>query len=83
MAKLIIVSVHICLCSRFIYKEFPPKNATHKLDESVKSTKKQYKSASIHYHPDRQKEHGEKWVVICEEISKYVNQRYDCFKRED
>ena len=69
---------------RYIYKHFTPKREAHKLGETKganrKTTKSLYKHALIHYHPDKQKQYGGKWVVICEEICKCLNNRYGSFK---
>ncbi|XP_013390038.1 uncharacterized protein LOC106158541 [Lingula anatina] len=71
---------------RFIYKTFPPKGENKKLDEEAldsgehDSIKKVLLKAIQHYHPDRQKEHGEQWVVLCEEITKYLTAKYETFK---
>ena len=75
--------VCIFVLFRYVYKTFPPKKSEHKLnlpDEeswSVKDSKEALKKSLIHYHPDKQKEHGEKWVVVCEEVVKLLTRRYE------
>ena len=71
---------------RHIYKAYPPKNPEHKLndkdlDERAK-VKKTLLTAIQHYHPDKQdkEKHGKKWAVLCEEITKLLNGRYETYK---
>ena len=75
---------------RHVYKTYPPKNEEHKLDANLgdldtKSTKKLILSAIAHYHPDKQdqEKYGLKWVVLCEEITKVLNNRYGSYKCPD
>jgi len=69
-----------------LYKTYPPKNAQHKFDDEdlIKraNTKQALKKALQHYHPDKQdkEQHGKKWAVLCEEITKLLNGRYEYFK---
>ena len=76
----------ICLVFSFIYKNFTPKRESHRLaephttDVTDVKLKSLYKHALLHYHPDKQREYGEKWLVISEEICKCLNDRYSCFK---
>jgi len=71
-----------------IYKEFPPKRKDQELKGKKQKTvphdevKKRLQKAILHYHPDKQdeKEHGMKWKVLCEEITKLFTRRYECFK---
>jgi len=71
---------------RHVYKTYPPKNAEHKLNEEglgeSKNMKKTLLTAIQHYHPDKQDKEafGLKWVVLCEEITKVFNCRYECYK---
>lgn len=72
---------------RHIYKVHPPKNQTHKLNESLltgenRNIKKAIRDGLLHYHPDRLKANdlGKKWVVLCEEITKYLNRKYEVYK---
>ena len=71
---------------RFVYKKFPPKNPQHRLDEAdlADSSKRKHVllKAIQHYHPDKQNrdDHGTKWVVLCEEITKFLNRRYEEYK---
>jgi len=69
-----------------LYKTHPPKNPQHKLnDEDLDkraNIKQALKKALQHFHPDKQdkEQHGKKWTVLCEEITKLLNGRYDSFK---
>jgi hypothetical protein len=38
------------------------------------------RTAILHYHPDKQGGHPFKWKVLCEEITKMLNRKYECFK---
>jgi len=73
---------------KFLYTKFPPKKVTHTLDESKLTERADQKKilmvAIIHYHPDKQDEekHGLKWIVLCNEITKALNARYEQFKCE-
>ena len=72
---------------RHIYKKYPPKNENHKLNDSLlegenQNIKKALRESLLHYHPDRlkAKDLGKKWVVLCEEITKYLNRKYEMYK---
>ena len=72
---------------RHIYKAHPPKNKEHKLNESFltgenRNVKKALRESLLHYHPDRlkAKDLGKKWIVLCEEITKYLNRKYEVYK---
>jgi hypothetical protein len=68
---------------RHIYKEHPLKNAEQKLLEPIEGNeKKRLTKALLHYHTDKQNkdELGEKWYVLCEEITKYLNVFFNKFK---
>ena len=72
---------------RHIYNIHPPKNQNHKLNEllltgETKNLKKALRDGLLHYHPDRLKANdlGKKWVVLCEEITKYLNRKYEVYK---
>jgi len=70
---------------RHIYKTYPPKDPEHKLDDKdldEQKTKKALLKAILHYHPDKQdtNKHGRKWAVLCEEITKLLNGRYEMCK---
>ena len=71
---------------RHIYNTYPPKNPEHKLDDKNldqrAKVKKAFLTAIQHYHPDKQdeEEHGKKWAVLCEEITKLLNGRYEVHK---
>ena len=77
----------LCPLFRWVYKTYPPKRKTHKLvheknleKQPYAEMKKIFQKAVTHYHPDRQKAHGEKWVVLCEEITKVLTAKYEKFK---
>jgi hypothetical protein len=71
---------------RHIYATYPPKNPNHKLDEKkledCAMKKKVLLTAIQHYHPDKQdsEQYGKKWSVLCEEITKLFNGRYEDMK---
>ena len=72
---------------RHIYQVHPPKNQNHKLNESLlsgenRNVKKALRESLLHYHPDRlkAKDLGKKWIVLCEEITKYLNRKYEMYK---
>jgi len=71
---------------RHVYKTYPPKNPEHKLDDKDldqrTKMKKTLLTAIQHYHPDKQdtEKHGRKWAVLCEEITKLLNGRYESYK---
>lgn len=72
---------------KHIYKVHPPKNTNHKLNESLlsgenRNVKKALRDGLLHYHPDRlqAKDLGKKWIVLCEEITKYLNRKYEVYK---
>ena len=71
-----------------VYTDHPPKDPTQKLDEFPdvndddysSGMKNLFRKAVIHYHPDRAGKHGDKWKVLCEEISKVLTNRYERYK---
>ena len=71
---------------RYIYKTYPPKNPEHKLHDINLDQRSKMKKALLtaiqHYHPDKQdkEEYGRKWAVLCEEITKLLNARYEGYK---
>jgi len=70
---------------RHLYKTYPPKNPEHKLDDEElddQKLKKALLKSILHYHPDKQDTdtHGRKWAVLCEEITKLLNGRYEMCK---
>ena len=70
----------------FILEEFPPKHkgtvATPQTGSDRAKIKKAYIKLSIWYHPDKVNvdEFGLKYKVLCEEIAKRVNSRYERMK---
>lgn len=38
------------------------------------------RAAVVAYHPDKQAGQPVKWCVLCEEITKALNAKYECFK---
>lgn len=68
---------------KFVYERFPPKNPEHVLAAGYKENMKKALCKAIqHYHPDRinVKDHGIKWKVLCEEITKRLTNKYECWK---
>jgi len=71
---------------RHLYGTYPPKNPEHKLDNKDLGNRDKMKKtllrALLHYHPDKQdkEQHGKKWVVLCEEVTKLLNGRYESYK---
>merc|ERR1712100_177728 len=75
-----------------IYEAYPPKvdtftrNAAHHLARvkgaDANSLKKVLQTALLHYHSDKNTtgEYGMEWAVLCEEISKLLNAKYDSVK---
>jgi hypothetical protein len=67
---------------KYIYTEYPPKNAEHKLDEATLASDliRSLKDASCHYSRDQQPkgkdEDARFWFFVAEEISKIVNALY-------
>lgn len=68
----------------FLYDGFRPKNANHKLGstDTKNATRAALRQAIGHYHPDKNPadEHGAKWHVLCEEITKRLNLKYEAYK---
>jgi len=52
--------------------------------EEYENVKKQIKKLLIKflsdYHPDKNRDHGKKWEILCEEITKVVTRRYEGYK---
>jgi len=69
----------------YLYKNHPPKDAACTL-ESVDMTdmKKALIKVIVHYHPDKQAAYAEdkKWVVLCGEITKVLNNLYSILKSQ-
>ena len=69
---------------RYIYKAHPPKKSEHKLDETLIESdqiKKAIKTAILHYHPDKLSDKlGRKWLVLSEEITKYLTNMYRLYR---
>ena len=71
---------------RHIYKTYPPKNPKHKLNDKDLDNETKMKKALLtaihHYHPDKQdkEQHGRKWVMLCEEITKLLARRHQLMK---
>lgn len=67
---------------RYIYQEHPnpdPKKHPGKM-LNFKICKETLKKAMSHYHPDVNGKHGEECEVLCEEISKVLNNKYESQK---
>ena len=68
-----------------IYQNHPnpdPKKHPGDMLKEKKLTKEMLRKAISHYHPDVNTQHGEEWKVLCEEISKILNNKYEYFKLE-
>ncbi|XP_046564313.1 uncharacterized protein LOC124273140 [Haliotis rubra] len=71
----------------FLYKTYPPKNPIYKKEDlpdkpDMTQLKKVYCKAVTHYHPDKVdvEEHGLKWKVLSEEITKLLTNHYEGLK---
>ena len=78
----------------WLYQRHPPKQKNCVLSKNLPDRTKEdyceysakvknlFKKALIHFHPDRceVKDHGEKWKVLTEEISKILTRRYEIYK---
>lgn len=51
-------------------------------DADAKTLKRALRDALIHYHPDKNADFGDEWKVLCEEVFKYLNDKYDTVKSE-
>ncbi|KAK7108007.1 uncharacterized protein [Littorina saxatilis] len=72
---------------KFVYTTHPPKLTVDELEElpdwvEVQDLKKLFLKAVVHYHPDKvqEEEHGAKWKVLTEEITKLLTAHYECLK---
>ncbi len=69
---------------KFVYQTHPPKDPKHTLtaEPCSDNLKSLLLTAVKHYHPDKQRQfrYEEKWCVLCEEITKKLNQAYMKFK---
>jgi len=67
----------------YVYKEIPPKEGSLKADLD-KNDNSQMKKACLmmnkHYHPDKNRNDGIEWYILCEEIVKEVNSLYELLK---
>lgn len=64
----------------YLYGKFPPKNNLNASLDSSLNLKKQVQNALIHYHPDKNQNEDEKWIVLVNEITVYLNSHYYKFK---
>ncbi|CAI5483783.1 unnamed protein product [Closterium sp. Yama58-4] len=65
-----------------VYSKYPPKNGNgnHKCPSlNVDDAKVSLRTAILHYHPDKNGEHGNRWKIVCEEVTKYLNAKYAVF----
>mmetsp|Transcript_5935 Transcript_5935/g.8876 ORF Transcript_5935/g.8876 Transcript_5935/m.8876 type:complete len:471 (+) Transcript_5935:36-1448(+) len=68
---------------KFLYTKHPPKidKSKHQLGElSSNQLKKALRKAILHYHPDKNCQGDLKWRLLCEEITKILNNKYQLFK---
>ena len=70
-----------------LYAKVPPKKSGAVLAEPLdrdnkEEMKKAFLKAVTHYHPDKKcnKESGIEWLVLCEEITKRLNEYYEVVK---
>lgn len=50
-------------------------------DANADTLKRVLRDALVHYHPDKNGEHGPEWSVRCEEVFKHLNGKYDRVKQ--
>ncbi|GJP46489.1 hypothetical protein CLOM_g5770 [Closterium sp. NIES-68] len=63
-----------------IYGKYPPKSGDHKCPSlNVDDAKVSLRTAILHYHPDKNSAHGSRWKILCEEVTKYLNDKYAVF----
>jgi hypothetical protein len=72
----------------FLYTEYAPKNAKHTLKYKINNDgelKKAYKTALIHYHPDknRPEKYGHAWYFISEQCAKELSCIYEGLKANE
>ncbi|KAG0601285.1 hypothetical protein M758_11G099000 [Ceratodon purpureus] len=71
----------------YIYQNHPNPDPKKTPGDMLKAenrvlTKEMLRKAISHYHPDANVVYGEEWQVLCEEISKILNLKYEYFKLE-
>ena len=72
----------------FLFKTFPPKHRENAKKPEVKDPtnarekKRAYYILCTHYHPDKvdASKYGRKYKVLCEEISKRINEKFGAMK---
>jgi len=64
-----------------IYKEHPPQAGYKAPEFTPETTKDALRAAIRDYHPDKHAARGMVWKVLCEEIVKVLNEKYELFKR--
>lgn len=67
---------------RYIYQEHPNADPRKQPGEMFNSKigKQTLKKAMSHYHPDVNGKYGKEWQVLCEEIFKVLNNKYEYYK---
>ena len=62
----------------FVYSTFPPKHKKNRQVPNSSFIKKDYMRMAKFYHPDKIDtiEQGDKYKILCEEISKRINGRF-------
>eukprot|EP01138_Halocafeteria_seosinensis_P012133 gb/GECG01012401.1/.p1 GENE.gb/GECG01012401.1/~~gb/GECG01012401.1/.p1 ORF type:complete len:451 (+),score=65.95 gb/GECG01012401.1/:1-1353(+) len=67
---------------KYVYEKHPPKESAHVLGPlDSDNLKKTLIKAISHYHPDKNAgKDSLQWTVLCEEITKMLNFRYEFFK---
>ncbi|CAI5488731.1 unnamed protein product [Closterium sp. Naga37s-1] len=66
-----------------VYSKYPPKNGNGNLkcpSLNADDAKVSLRMAILHYHPDKNSEHGDRWKILCEEVTKCLNAKYLNFK---
>lgn len=64
----------------YIYKNHPNPDPKKVILKEEGLTKQMLRSAIFHYHPDQNRQHPEKWQVLCEEICKNLTNTYESSK---
>jgi hypothetical protein len=68
---------------KYIYENFPHPDVTKQVLPSLEgpeNVKAAVKKAILAYHPDSNRRHGDDWQVLCEEITKILNNKYEKYK---
>ena len=76
---------------KHVYDKYEPRLALYEnnaaavkkrvADANADTLKRVLRDALVHYHPDKNGEHGPEWSVRCEEVFKHLNGKYDRVKQ--